>query len=184
MAQFIPNQAFSESQFVFSRLCAEFEKTSGLLSQNIKNLIEVYVENANQYLHKHENDMKEQISLILETSEQLFSHEMGEDILKRIERELIHLNELFKCTISINTNTTVFPQLTENFYSECNQSLKSPEYPKSNSLAEVLKEKMEDAKILVHNRTCEIRHLYDQYKNMAEELRMKWRYTLENIQQH
>ncbi|XP_052127089.1 uncharacterized protein LOC113206694 [Frankliniella occidentalis] len=93
--------------------------------------------------------MKEQISLILETSEQLFSHEMGEDILKRIERELIHLNELFKCTISINTNTTVFPQLSgqrhlgkgsqhtcppellvsikkllsaaENFYSECNQ---------------------------------------------------------------
>lgn len=43
MAQFIPNQAFSESQYVFSRLCAEFEKTSGLLSQNIKNLIEVYV---------------------------------------------------------------------------------------------------------------------------------------------
>lgn len=56
--------------------------------------------------------MKEQISLILETSEQLLSHEMGEDILKRIERELIHLNELFKCTISINTNTTVFPQLS------------------------------------------------------------------------
>ncbi|KAK3926470.1 Replicative DNA helicase [Frankliniella fusca] len=63
------------------------------------------------------------------------------------------------------------------------KNLDDPNYCKPNALAEVFESSLQDAKVLVHNRTCEIRNLYNQYKNMAEELKMKWRFTLENIQQ-
>ncbi|KAK3926469.1 NAD-dependent malic enzyme [Frankliniella fusca] len=109
MAEFKPLQEFSESQYVFSSLCGEFERLSSLLSENIKKLIESYMERAHQYLQNYESDLKEQISFIRETSEKLFDHRIIEDISRRIDEELKHLNELFTFTIAIDP--IVFPQL-------------------------------------------------------------------------
>ncbi|XP_034234914.1 uncharacterized protein LOC117641568 [Thrips palmi] len=40
----------------------------------------------------------------------------------------------------------------------------------------------QEARKLVQSKTSEVKKLYEQYKTMTEELRMKWRSTSENIQ--
>lgn len=39
------------------------------------------------------------------------------------------------------------------------------------------------SQLFIENENNEVKYLYTQYKDMAEELRMKWRIILESIQQ-
>ncbi|XP_034234912.1 uncharacterized protein LOC117641566 isoform X2 [Thrips palmi] len=92
MAKLGTTQRYQGNQF--SDLCSKFEATSGILAENIKNLIDQYMEKSDKYLQDFEEKTMEHHNIIVETMEHL-SREFSENTILKIEQEVLHISKYY-----------------------------------------------------------------------------------------